>query len=331
MDMRAIRRRFFAWPLIALPLATATLTGLLLLFAVMEGGDPPRRAAVNEVTPSSHPISILPPLPPVDERRRALGERLFGDPRLSGDGSRSCATCHDLRTNGATSRQRDVGLDGVELPLNTATVFNATLSFRLGWEGRARGLEVQTETLLRNPAIMGADIQVVLQRLSADPGLVAEFRDVYRRRLDKAALLDALATFQRSLVTPRSRFDRWLGGAAEAITPEEHEGYLLFRSIGCSACHQGVNIGGNLFQQHGIFHALAAPEPRVLRVPSLRNVAATAPYFHDGSAATLEDAVRGMGLAQLNLVMEQAQVASIVAFLRTLTGSYRGNPVTAPQ
>ncbi|MGX9964450.1 cytochrome-c peroxidase [Roseomonas sp. F4] len=330
MDRRAGWPRVLAWPLMALPLATAILIGLLVLDAVTKRDEAPRRAVVTETMPRPHPIDILPPLAMVDERRRALGERLFADPRLSGDGSRSCLTCHDLRSNGASARRRDVGLDGAELPLNTATVFNAALSFRLGWEGHSRSLEAQTETLLRNRAIMGADLEVVLRRLSADPALSAEFRDVYRRRLDKAALLDALATFQRSLVTPRSRFDRWLGGVEEAITPAEREGYLLFRSIGCAACHQGVNIGGNLFQHHGIFHALAAPEPQVLRVPSLRNVAVTAPYFHDGSAATLEEAVRGMGLAQLNLVMEEGQVASIVAFLRTLTGSYRGTPVTAP-
>ncbi|WP_439597315.1 cytochrome-c peroxidase [Falsiroseomonas sp.] len=302
----------------------AILAGLLVLCALVKLG-----AAVLPA-PRDHPIGILPPLALVDEGRRALGERLFADPRLSGDGTRSCAGCHDLRSNGASARRRDLAPDGTELPLNTATVFNAALNFRLGWEGRARSLEAQTEALLRNPAIMGADPEVVLRRLSADPALAAEFRAIYRREPDAPALIDALSTFQRSLVTPRSRFDLWLGGVEEAITPAEREGYLLFRSIGCAACHQGVNIGGNLFQYHGIFHALAAPEPRMLRVPSLRNVAVTAPYFHDGSAATLEDAVRGMGLAQLNLVMEEAQVAAIVAFLRSLTGSYRGAPVTAP-
>ena len=308
--------------------AALLLSGILVLRGpAPQGGMPPLVAAAAEL---QHPIGILPPPPALDERRRALGERLFADPRLSGDGSRACASCHDLRTNGATSRRRDTGLDGLDLPLNTVTVFNASLNFRLGWEGRARSLAAQIEALLRNPAIMGARPELVLARLSADPSTVAAFREAYGRPPDGEALLDALATFQRSLVTPGSRFDRWLAGEAGAITPEEQAGYALFRGIGCVACHQGANVGGNLFQRHGIFHALAAPEPQVLRVPSLRNVAVTAPYFHDGSAATLEEAVRGMGLAQLNLVLDDAQIASIVAFLRTLTGSYRGTPLTPP-
>jgi len=111
------------------------------------------------------------------------------------------------------------------------------------------------------------------------------------------------------------------------MSPEEQNGYGLFKSLGCVSCHQGVNIGGNLFQRHGIFQPLASPLPEILRVPSLRNVASTAPYFHDGSAPTLEEAVRRMGAAQLNSVLTAPQVAAIVAYLRTLTGTYRGRPV----
>lgn len=315
------------WWRVAIPLLA--LAAAAFLWNPMEKGTvqpPPHATAALDW---QHPIGILRPLA-VDERRRALGERLFADTRLSGDGSRSCASCHDLRTNGATRNWRDIGLDGGRLPLNTATVFNAALNFRLGWQGGARSLEEKAEALLRNPAIMGSSPETVLARLGQDPSLVAAFRGAYGRPPDRDALLDALATFQRSLLTPGSRFDRWLAGEADAITREEQEGYALFRGIGCVACHQGVNVGGNLFQRHGIFHALARPEPEVLRVPSLRNVAVTAPYFHDGSAATLEGAVRGMGLAQLNLVLDGGQVALIVAFLHTLTGNYRGIPLAPP-
>jgi cytochrome c peroxidase len=142
--------------------------------------------------------------------------------------------------------------------------------------------------------------------------------------------LDAIATYVRSLLTPGSRFDLWLGGDAAALTAEELNGYRLFKSLGCISCHQGVNIGGNLYQRHGIFHPLAAPKPEILRVPSLRNVATTAPYFHDGSAPTLGDAVRKMAAAQLDQDLSDSQSEAIVAFLRTLTGTYRGVPVTAP-
>jgi cytochrome c peroxidase len=139
--------------------------------------------------------------------------------------------------------------------------------------------------------------------------------------------LDAVATYERSLLTPGSRFDRWLGGEATAITAEEQRGYRLFKSFGCISCHQGVNVGGNLFERSGIFRRLAGPGPEFLRVPSLRNVATRSAYFHDGSAATLDEAVRRMGRAQLNRTLSDEQIKEIVAFLLTLTGNYRGAPV----
>ena len=135
-------------------------------------------------------------------------------------------------------------------------------------------------------------------------------------------------TFERSLLTPGSRFDRWLGGDDSALSDGEREGYGLFKSLGCSSCHQGVNVGGNLFERQGVFHRLVPGKPEVVRVPSLRNVATTPPYFHDGSAATLEDAVRKMAVAQLDRNLTDEQVASLVTFLKTLTGNYRGSPVT---
>jgi cytochrome c peroxidase len=130
-------------------------------------------------------------------------------------------------------------------------------------------------------------------------------------------------------LTPGSRFDRWLGGEAAALSPEEQKGYQLFKSIGCVSCHQGVNVGGNLFERHGIFHPLASPKPEILRVPSLRNVAVTPPYFHDGGAPTLDEAVRKMAEAQLDQTLSDQQIKVIVAFLNTLTGTYRGAPLTA--
>ena len=149
----------------------------------------------------------------------------------------------------------------------------------------------------------------------------------YGQEPNATAILDAIATYERSLVTPGSRFDRWLAGEARAITPGELSGYQLFKSLGCITCHQGVNVGGNLFQRHGIFHPLGSPEPVLLRVPSLRNVATTAPYFHDGSASTLSEAVKAMGIAQLDRELTDQQISAIVAFLNTLTGTYRDNAV----
>jgi cytochrome c peroxidase len=164
--------------------------------------------------------------------------------------------------------------------------------------------------------------------LRADPDIVGQFRAAYRHGPDRASLLDAIASYERTLLTPGSRFDRWLAGDAAALSAEEQNGYQLFKSIGCASCHQGVNVGGNMFQRHGIFHPLASPKPEVLRVPSLRNVATTPPYFHDGSTPTLEEAVRKMGAAQLDRILSHDQVEAIVAFLKTLTGTYRGASVT---
>jgi cytochrome c peroxidase len=235
--------------------------------------------------------------------------------------------CHDIGTNGASANVQDTR-EGQPIALNTPTVFNAGLNFRLNWEGNLRSLEEGIEQSLRNPAIMASSVDEAVRKLRADPEVVDQFRNAYGREPDSATLLDAIATFERSLVTPGSRFDRWLMGEANAITPDELLGYQVFKSLGCITCHQGANVGGNLFQRHGIFHPLGSPEPVLLRVPSLRNVATTAPYFHDGSAATLPEAVKAMGAAQLDRVLTDQQITAIVAFLNTLTGTYRDHAVS---
>jgi cytochrome c peroxidase len=276
---------------------------------------------------SEEPIIPVPEPRPIDASKVRLGERLFGDPRLSRGISRSCSSCHDLTTNGASKESHDNSFDGSSLLLNTPTVFNAALSFRFGWEGKIRTIESDVKASLQNPQIMGADLAEIAEKLDADSGLRREFMAAYGRGPDAQNVVDALASFQRTLITPDSRFDRWLAGDAGALSAEEEDGYRLFKSLGCVSCHQGVNIGGNLFQRHGIFHPLASPKPEILRVPSLRNVATTPPYFHDGSTATLDEAVRKMGMAQLNSTLTDQQVSAIVAYLRTLTGKYRGVPV----
>lgn len=273
------------------------------------------------------PITPIPVAPAQDPQRVLLGERLFRDRRLSHGDTHSCTSCHDIETNGASANTRDTP-EGQPAALNTPTVFNASLNFRVNWEGNVRSLEQGVENSVRNPVVMASSIDEVVSKLRADPDVVGEFRAAYGIEPDRAAVLDAIATYERSLVTPGSRFDRWLAGEADAITPEELAGYQDFKSLGCITCHQGVNVGGNLFQRHGIFHPLGSPEPVLLRVPSLRNVAVTAPYFHDGSAATLSEAVRLMGFAQLDRVLTDRQIAGIVAFLNTLTGSYRGQVLT---
>jgi cytochrome c peroxidase len=207
---------------------------------------------------------------------------------------------------------------------------NAALSFRLNWEGNVRTLEEDAVLSLESPNTMDSTIASDIKAIGDNPRLTQQFKEIYGHGPNRDSLLDALATFERSLLTPGSRFDHWLEGDRRALSAEEARGYQLFKTFGCISCHQGVNVGGNLFERHGIFHPLASPNPKILRVPSLRNVAETAPYFHDGSAATLETAVRKMGYAQLNRNLTEDQIAAIVAFLRTLTGRLNGKLVQAP-
>lgn len=310
----------------AIAISMVILGGLQLSAAPSQPLDQPPESGS---TIAEEPITPVPEPPPIDPRKIKLGERLFGDPRLSRDNSRSCLSCHDLSTNGASTKRQDIGLDGSNLPLNTLTVFNATLSYRFGWEGKIRTLESNVKAALENPEVMGVSISELAEKLDADPDMRWEFIAAYGSGPDARNILDAIANFERTLVTPDSRFDRWLSGDAAALSADELDGYRLFKSLGCVSCHQGVNIGANLLERHGIFHPLASPKPEILRVPSLRNVATTPPYFHDGSAQTLDDAVRKMGLAQLNSTLTDHEVKSIVAYLQTLTGNYRGAPVGA--
>jgi cytochrome c peroxidase len=303
--------------------------GWICLCAVLAGvapaQAPPRHSDSSQVGAAvdEEPITPIPQPPAADPLKLALGEHLFNDKRLSADGQLSCSSCHDLRSNGAQSSAAHRGLS----PFDTLTVFNAALNFRLNWEGNFRSLDAQAESSLENSVNLRTNVDEVLRKLNADPAVVRDFRAAYGRPPERDNFLDALVTFERSLLTPGSRFDRWLGGDNSALSAAELEGYRLFKSFGCSSCHQGVNVGGNLFERQGIFRPLVAGQPERVRVPSLRNVATTAPYFHDGSAATLEDAVKRMAAAQLDRTLTDQQVASLVAFLQTLTGTYRGSPV----
>ena len=300
-----------------------------VLSAVAVAQAPPRPSESAPVGPvaDEEPITPIPQPPAADPLKLALGERLFSDTRLSGDGTLACSSCHDVRINGARGSAVHRGSSFFD----TLTVFNAALNYRLNWEGNFRALDTQVESALENPVNLHTSVDEVVRKLNDDPGLVRDFRAAYGGPPERRNFLDALVTFERSLLTPGSRFDRWLGGDASALSADELEGYRLFKVFGCSSCHQGVNIGGNLFERQGIFRPLVKGQPETVLVPSLRNVAVTAPYFHDGSAATLEDAVKRMAAAQLDRTLTDQQVSSIVAFLETLTGNYRGSPIAGAQ
>lgn len=322
------------------------------------------RGAVAAVMPLCLPLLALGPLPAraqreepirpipmetrVDARRAALGERLFHDKRLSGDGSVACASCHALEGGGADSQALSRGVNESLGLVNAPTVFNSVFNFRQFWDGRAATLAAQVAEPVANPLEMGSSWNEVVARLRRDPGFVAAFTATYRDGVNPANLQNALATFVESLVTPNARFDKYLRGDMQALTADEVRGYQLFKSYGCVSCHQGVNVGGNMFQQFGVmgdyFAARGKLSPadlgrynvshrdadrHVFKVPGLRNVALTAPYFHDGSARTLGEALDVMFKYQLGRSAPPQDKDLIIKFLHTLTGEYRGKPLPA--
>jgi cytochrome c peroxidase len=292
------------------------------------------------------PIAPVPRSVSLDAGKVRLGEMLFHDVRLSRGDVLACASCHVLAEGGDDNRARSPGSDGELLNFNAPTVLNVALSFRLNWRGNFRALEEQNEAVLLDPHLMNTTWAELLSKLRADQAYRDAFATVYGGGPAPARVLDALATFQRSLTTPDAPFDRHLRGERDAITPDEERGYQLFKEFGCVACHQGVNVGGNLFQRFGIFHDPFAQSPVrpadlgrftitgeaddrfVFRVPSLRNVALTAPYFHDGRAETLEQAIEEMARSQLGRVLTGREIELIAGFLHTLTGEYRGRSLS---
>lgn len=294
----------------------------------------------------NEPIKPIPLEIKVDARKVELGEKLFLDRRVSKDNSIACVQCHRYEWGGADRSPVSVGVGGKRGPINAPTIFNLAFNFRLSWDGRDASLESQVRGPVHNPVVMGTTWDELVEKLKADPAYMQAFRDIYGESPNGKNISDAVATFERSLITPNARFDRYLRGDKAALTAEELRGYQLFKNYGCIACHQGTNVGGNMFQVFGVMgdyfkkrgnitpadlgrfnQTKVETDRHVFRVPSLRNVAVTPPYFHDGSAATLEDAVDVMFQYQLGRPAPKADKELIVKFLRTLTGEFRGKPL----
>ena len=297
------------------------------------------RSLIPEVEPAYAEL-VIPPLPaPVelDEGKVALGRDLFHDPRLSRDGTISCASCHDLARGGADPRSRSLGVGGAEGKRNSPTVYNSIFNFRQFWDGRSESLWDQVDGPIHDPGEMDMTYEEIVTRLEEDSITRERFVDLYGAGPTADSIRDAIVTFEASLVTLNSPFDRYLRGESDALSAEAKRGYDLFRELSCVACHQGVNIGGNLFQRMGRVEAFFDPESEgadigrfavtgspsdryKFKVPSLRNVAITAPYFHDGSVPTLRIAVKLMARHQLGYDISEEQLNAIVAFLESLTG-----------
>jgi cytochrome c peroxidase len=328
------------------------LPGLLLCLVIIAGAGCARPVETTMpidggvVAParsrSQEPISPIPLSVDLDGGKVLLGSALFHDPRLSHDDSVSCATCHQLERSGVDGLARSRGINGQQGGRNAPTVFNSGLNFRQFWDGRAATLEDQVDGPIAHPFEMGSNWPEILLKLKSSPDYISSFAEHYNGNLSVQSVKNAIATFERSLNTPNSRFDQYLRGDATALTRAEVDGYLQFKSFGCVSCHQGANVGGNMYQVLGVVEqpgpssALLADLARfdvtgddrdkhVFKVPSLRNVAVTAPYFHDGSVITIDAAVAIMGRYQLGRQLTRPEIDSLVAFLRTLTGEYQGH------
>ncbi len=204
---------------------------------------------------TQEPLTPIPAVVTEDSRHVQLGERLFYDPRLSQDNRQSCATCHPLDRGGMDGRPRAVDLYGQARLRNTPTIFNVGLNFWFNWDGATHTLAAHADKLLRNPAVMNTTWPELQEKLTREGTYVAAFRAAYRDGLTWRNVIAALVSFERSLTTPHSRFDAYLSGDRQALTEDEQHGYGLFKSYGCVACHQGMNIGGNMFAKLGVFRA----------------------------------------------------------------------------
>lgn len=284
---------------------------------------------------SDEPIQPIKPAKITKPAMVELGKKLFFDPRLSKSGFISCNSCHNLSMGGSDNLKTSIGDHWHQGPINAPTVLNSSMSLAQFWDGRAADLKAQAGGPIANPGEMGFSHALAIGMLESIPAYTAEFKQVFGTdKIDIDKVTMAIAEFEKTLVTPNSRFDKWLKGDKKALTANELAGYKLFKESGCVACHNGPAVGGNSFQKMGVVEPYKTSNPaegRVavtgedadrfkFKVPSLRNVALTYPYFHDGAANTLPEAVNTMGRVQLGKQFTPEENAKVVAFLKTLTG-----------
>lgn len=304
----------------------------------MYSDDLPENRAGEPIRPIDRTIEV-------DDAKVALGFALFHDTRLSVDNTVSCATCHALETAGVDNHQYSHGVDDQVGGVNAPTVYNAVYNFVQFWDGRARTLADQAAGPPLNPIEMASpSFDDIIAKLEADRPFAKAFREVYPDGLTEKNITDAIEEFERTLITPDSRFDKWLRGDDSALTADELAGYELFKKYDCATCHVGKNLGGQSYELMGLRRHYFADRGMELtvedngryketqherdrhrfKVPGLRNIEHTWPYYHDGTRETLEDAVRDMGIYQSGVELTQTEVDDITSFLKTLTGEYQG-------
>ena len=284
---------------------------------------------------ADEPISPIKPPRQINLGMVELGKKLYFDPRLSKSGFISCNSCHNLSMGGTDNIPTSIGDKWQQGPINAPTVLNSSLNVAQFWDGRAADLKAQAGGPIANPGEMAFTHTLAIGVIESIPAYVREFKQVFGKdKIDIDQVTLAIAEFEKTLVTPNSRFDQWLLGKADALSADEKAGYKLFKESGCVACHNGEAVGGNSFQKMGVVSAYKAQSPAEgrssvtgkeidrfsFKVPTLRNVEMTYPYFHDGAADTLAESVEIMGRIQLGRRYTADETAKIVAFLKTLTG-----------
>jgi cytochrome c peroxidase len=293
-------------------------------------------AALGAITAqAAEPIEVIRPPQNINVGMVELGKKLFFDPRLSKSGFISCNSCHNLSMGGSDNLPTSIGDKWQQGPINSPTVLNSSLNLAQFWDGRAADLKEQAGGPIANPGEMAFSHTLAIDVIESIPAYKREFKTVFgKERIDIDQVTEAIAEFEKTLVTPNSRFDQWLLGNKEALSPKELAGYTLFKESGCVACHNGAAVGGNSFQKMGLVEPYKSNNPAEgrsavtgkdadrfnFKVPTLRNVELTYPYFHDGAANTLAEAVDVMARIQLGKNYTKEENEQVVAFLKTLTG-----------
>ncbi len=297
---------------------------------------------------ADEPVQPLPLTVEANEQKVALGDKLFHDKRLSADDTLACAGCHGLDKGGTDQAKFATGVDDQLGPINSPTVYNASYNHVQFWDGRAADLFEQADGPVTNPIEMASNWEQVIGKIKDDPYYQEAFAQLYNDGMTERNIRDAIATFEKTLITPNSAFDKYLMGDKTAVTAEQLRGYETFVTRGCTSCHMGPALGGLDFQKMGKradyftargtdvleadlgrFNVTKEDKDRhFFKVPILRNIEVTYPYFHDGTAEKLSDAIDKMGVHQLNIRLTEAQIADVEQFLLALTGQYQGVPLT---
>lgn len=283
---------------------------------------------------AQEPITAIPLNVEYNKAKAALGKKLFFDPILSRDDSISCSRCHDVYNGGADSNVVSFGFENKKGNIQSPTVLNARYNFTQFWNGRAKSLLEQSAGPLNNPVEHNMNPTLITEKLEHSLEYRKLFIQVYHKNSIKYEdVLDAIVEFEKALITPNAKFDNYLRGKVK-LSSLESKGYKLFKQYGCITCHNGINVGGNSFQEFGTFVKYKSDrnypdrkevthfveDKNVFKVPTLRNIEKTAPYFHDGSSKTLEEAIKTMAWHNLGIYISKTDVKSIKAFLQTLTG-----------